>query len=353
MLSVTIGGRAYVSHTPETSPPPADDPTLTDAPASPLSAAYQWPATYFTAAFRGDAVVVEFNDTDNRFRLSFDGGPGQVISKPGRKAMRFDHLGPGRHVVRLERLSESARTSGRFDGFFIPLTETALKPPASARQIEIIGDSFAVGIGNTSPTSKCAGDQTWASTDSQQAWGPLTAQHYGADYQLNAISGRGVVRNYRGGRGDPIPAVYPFALFDKTVAYRDANWHPQIIIVALGRNDFLPGVHDGEKWKTDDELRTDVVASYLAFVRYLRARNPAASFIMLSYDPGIVSSTLQETVARLRSGGDTRIGFLEISDLERQSCGGHPTLNDDQKISSALTTYIDAHPGTWKDMKAP
>jgi hypothetical protein len=37
-----------------------------------------------------------------------------------------------------------------------------------------------------------------ATTDNSQAFGPKVAKHYAADYQVNAISGRGIVRNFNG-----------------------------------------------------------------------------------------------------------------------------------------------------------
>src|SRR5207237_1246644 len=64
------------------------------------------------------------------------------------------------------------------------------------RAIEFIGDSHTVGYGNTSPGRACTEDQVWATTDTSRGIAPLTAARYAADYQVNAISGRGVVRNY-------------------------------------------------------------------------------------------------------------------------------------------------------------
>src|SRR6185312_14756892 len=105
-------------------------------------------------------------------------------------------------------------------------------------QIEFIGDSHTVGYGNTSRTRECTQDDVWKTTDNSQSFGPLIAGHYAADYQINAISGRGIVRNYNGTPGDTLPVAYPYVLFDKKEEYSDPHWKPQIIVISLGTNDF-------------------------------------------------------------------------------------------------------------------
>jgi hypothetical protein len=348
VLPFATGGRIERRMALPEAPRDSVDSSMTGLPVAAFSAQYQWPAVYFLAAFKGDEIVLAFNDGAGKFRFSVDGQPGEMIVRPGHRTVRFDHLGSGYHTVRLETVSVPSKLPGAFDGFFIPTGETALEPPFGRRQMEFIGDSFAVGIGNHSSSRQCSADEVYDTTDTQDAWGPITARHFAADYQLNAISGRGVVRNYKGSVGDPIPVVYPFVLFDKKVIYHDDKWRPQIIVIALGRNDFLPGVHQGERWGTDDALRVEVMTAFVAFVKGLRARNPQAHLVLLSYDPGIVSDVDQEVVQRLVAEGETRIGFLEVSDIEKSGCGGHPTLNDERKISDALTAYIDVHLGIWK-----
>src|SRR5690606_16277784 len=103
--------------------------------------------------------------------------------------------------------------TGRFLGFYTPAKNHALAGPKRKRSIEFIGDSFTVGYGNTSPSQECSNEEVYATTNSQLAFGPLVAKHFNADYQINASSGFGIVRNYNGSSPDKnLIGLYPFTL---------------------------------------------------------------------------------------------------------------------------------------------
>jgi lysophospholipase L1-like esterase len=210
-------------------------------------------------------------------------------------------------------------------------------------KIEFIGDSHTVGYGNTSASRDCTGDEVWATTDNSRAFGARIAAHYDADYQINAISGRGIVRNYNGGGGDPLPVAYPFALFEHDQPYDGARWHPQIIVIALGTNDFSTPLKRGEKWATREELRADYEATYVKFVEDLRVRSPRA-FIIIWAVGKAEDEILQEAgkvVARLQAQGEERITFIPIEGLEMTGCHWHPSVADDAAIAERLIRVID------------
>ncbi|MDV6332713.1 SGNH/GDSL hydrolase family protein [Asticcacaulis sp. 201] len=305
---------------------------------------YQWPGTYIEAAFTGPDISINLNDSANILRVYVDGVLKTTLNRPGKTVEALTHLGKGPHTIRLERLTETQGTTGAFEGFFTPkATVTAVAP--RARQIEFIGDSYTVGYGNTSSKRQCTPDELWATTDTQQAFGPLTAKHYSADYQINAFSGRGIVRNYDGFIGDPLPALYPYALYDGKSQYTNPAWQPQIIVIALGGNDFSTPVHAGEKWKSQDELRADYIASYVAFVKTLRERNPTARFLLADYGEAEIIGDITEVIRRLATDGETRVSaFHAGSDFERTGCDWHLNTADSQRISQALIAYIDGHP---------
>lgn len=236
-----------------------------------------------------------------------------------------------------------------FGGFAIPKNEKPLAPPHRARQIEFIGDSHTVGYGDTSPTRKCSEAQVWATTDTSQAFGPLVAAHYSADDQVNAISGHGIVRNYNGSPGDPVPVAWPYILFDKKNLYNDPAWQPQIIVIALGTNDFSTPLNPGEKWKTRDELHANYEAAYLRFLETLRATNPHAYFILWATDmaDGEIESEVHNVFNRWKALGETRVAFLPINGLTFTACNDHPSLADHQTIAAGLEQAIDAVPGIW------
>jgi lysophospholipase L1-like esterase len=236
-----------------------------------------------------------------------------------------------------------------FGGFFAGADAVPARLSRRARAIEFIGDSHTVGYGNMSATRQCSEDEVWRLTDTSRGIAALLAARYGADYQVNAISGRGVVRNYDGFAGDTLPQAYPFKLFNKSQLARNPAWRPQVIAVALGTNDFSTPLKAGEKWKSREELRSDFVASYVKFLRQLRSRNPRAQIVVWATDlsDGEIRTHAAKAVERLRSTGVKRVGFVPVSGLAMSGCNFHPSLEDDRKITNALATYLDAQPGAW------
>jgi lysophospholipase L1-like esterase len=309
----------------------------------------QWPGTYFETGFTGAAVGFRVGPGEAMLNLFVDGRPTPPLVRPAPGLYRIEGLAAGRHLLRVEIATENQGWPTEFDGFYAPRGTRVAPPAPRTRQIEFVGDSHTVGYGNTSPKRECSREEVWATTDASRGIGPLTARRYGADYQVNAISGRGIVRNYGGGAGDTLPAAYPFTLFDHAAPYRDPAWRPQILVIALGTNDFSTPLHPGEKWDSRDALREDFEASYVRFVRGLRARNPQAFFILWATDlaDGEIASEVQKVAARLRASGETRIAFIPVAGLSLSACDYHPSLADNRRIAGAIGGFIDAHPAIW------
>jgi lysophospholipase L1-like esterase len=209
--------------------------------------------------------------------------------------------------------------------------------------MEFIGDSHTVGYGNTSHSRDCTEDEVWATTDTSQAFGPKIAKHYAADYQINAISGRGIVRNYDGSDGDPLPVAYPLTLPDQTERYHDSHWQPRIIVIALGTNDFSTPLNPREKWKSRDDLHADYEATYIRFIERLRAHNPGAFIILWATDLAEreIQVEANKVVEQMQAKGDARIAFVPVDALALEGCHWHPSVADHDAIAEKLIRFID------------
>ncbi|EGF90812.1 lipolytic enzyme, G-D-S-L [Asticcacaulis biprosthecium C19] len=310
---------------------------------------HQWPGAYFEARFKGKAVTVNFNDSENISAVYVDGVRVATETRPALGYVTYDLAFDAEHTIRVETLTESQKNAGAFVGFSVADTTSVLKAPKPrARQIEFIGDSWTVGYGNISPKQECTEDEVWATTDTSQAFGPLTAKRFDADYQINAFSGRGVVRNYDGiAPGEPLPALYPYVLFDKETLYEDESWKPHLIVVGLGGNDFSTPVKTGEKWPSEDALAADFEASYVVFLKDLRQRHPNAFLLVTNYDGPKVAPHVDAVVAAMKAGGETRVDSVTLGEFALTGCHWHLDLNDHRKISAQLTQWIDTHPDLW------
>ncbi|KTW14859.1 SGNH/GDSL hydrolase family protein [Sphingomonas sanguinis] len=319
------------------------------APAGTGALARQWPGSYFETAFDGRSALFHIGPGDVALHVLVDGTQVDTLVKPKPGLYRVAGLTPGRHALRLEVASESEAEPTTFGGFFADAGTRAASVAPLTRAIEFIGDSHTVGYGNTATKTDCTQDEVWTTTDTSRAFGPTLAHHYGADYQVNAISGRGVVRNYNGFAADTLPQAYPFTLFDKRMRADEPGWRPQVIVIALGTNDFTTPLHSGETWATRDALHADFETTYVHFVQGLRARNPHALIVLWATDmaKGEIEAEAAKVAATLHASGDKRVGYVPVNGLSFTGCHAHPSTADDAVIADRIATAIDAHQDVW------
>jgi len=310
----------------------------------------QWPGTYFETGFNGDEVYFRVGPGDVSLRLSVDGEAPIPLVKPAPGLYRVSHFRrSGTHRLRVSVASESQSGPTAFGGFFAAAGTEPVALPGRSRQMEFIGDSHTVGYGNTSPVRQCTPAEVWATTDTSQGVGALVAAHYDADYQVNAISGRGVVRNYDGFAADTLPQAYPFSLFDKSQPADPPGWGPQVIAVSLGTNDFSTPLHVGEPWATREQLREAYEAAFVRFVEQLHRRHPGAYIVLwiAAPDGSEVQTEVARVVEQVRRAGIARIGFVPGTGLSMAGCDWHPSVADDRRIADALARHLDGQQDIW------
>ncbi len=301
---------------------------------------YSWPAVYFETAFKGDSLTLKFNDDQNIFQLIVDDGTPVVINKPGAQDYVVPGLTAGTHRARLEKITETQSSTGRFLGFFSEDKPAAL--PNRKRQIEFIGDSFTVGYGNTSPSRECNNEELFKTTNSQLSFGPIAAKHFNADYQINASSGFGIVRNYNGSSPDKsLIGLYPFTLYNNNYIYT-SSWQPHVIVIGLGTNDFSTPLNNGERWKTREELQQDYINKYVEFINALQRKNPKAQFVLMASDraEGEIANQVGKVLAQVKAAGIKNIDSIIFTGLDYQGCHYHPSAKDDKLVADLLIAHL-------------
>lgn len=313
---------------------------------------YQWPGIYFEARFSGPEVIVRFDDEANTFNVVIDGRNRMIVDKPGHTDVIIGNLEFASHTIRVEKRSESQHSTGRFIGFAVPnAADVRPAPAARARQIEFIGDSLTAGYGNTSAFGDCKGDDVFETTDTQEAYGPLLAKHYDADYRIEAYSGAGLVRN-SGGR---TPDFHITDLIGRPILDAPGEdtspWSPQIVVVNLGGNDFNAPLKAGEAWSDQPALVKAYRAKYVAFVKTLRARYPKAEILLSTTTDKIafLPATVDDVFADLKADGVTGIDRINWPAMARTGCDKHPNTRDDATVAQLYVDYIDHHPALWQD----
>ncbi|MDR7327118.1 MULTISPECIES: SGNH/GDSL hydrolase family protein [Catenuloplanes] len=311
---------------------------------------YSWPGVYLEGRFRGTGVGIVLDDADNDYDVAVDGVTVATLVKPGAITHRVTGLTPGTHTVRVVKRTESPWTSGAFGGFVPVAGGTLLSAPRPRpRQIEFIGDSYTAGYGNESATRDCAGDEVHRTTNADRSFGALAARELGADYQLNAFSGRGMVRNYNGGEpGTSYRTYYERALLavDGDVWQRPRTWRPQLVVVGLGINDFSTAINPGEPWTPESRAEAYRVA-YHGFLDTLRARYGERTIIVVSSTDG--APGFPEAAARVVAERTDRVRLWHYpgTGLDYGGCHWHPSLADHALIATRLESFVDTLPLRW------
>ncbi|WP_157548336.1 cellulose binding domain-containing protein, partial [Micromonospora sp. ATCC 39149] len=305
---------------------------------------YSWPGIYFEGRFRGAGVGLVLDDAVNDYDVAVDGVVVDTLVKPGTTTHWVDGLAAGEHTVRLVKRTESPWSASAFGGLVAAPGGAILdRPAARSRQVEFIGDSLTVGYGNTSTTRDCTGDEVTRTTNTDVSFGALTARELDADYQVNAYSGIGMVRNYNGGSpGVNYGTYYDRALLhvDGDVWDRPATWRPQLVVVHLGTNDFSTPINSGEAW-TEQTLAAAYRSTYVAFLAKLRARYGAGTTIVV-VGTSLFGTLAQQVVQDREAAGDdgVRYWYLDDAGLDLLGCHWHYSAADDRLIADRLGDFV-------------
>jgi lysophospholipase L1-like esterase len=304
---------------------------------------YSWPGVYFEGRIRGTGVGIVLNDSAADYGVQIDGATVATLVTPGQTTRWVNGLSDAEHTVRLVKRNESPWSSSEFGGFVAaPGGAILTRPTARSRQIEFIGDSLTVGYGDTSTGRDCPGDQVNRTTNSDVSYGALTARRLSADFQINAISGKGMVRNYNGGDpGTDYRTYYDRALLNVAGdVWNPGTWRPQLVVVYLGTNDFSTALNPGEPW-TADSLVAAYRTAYSAFVQKLRARYGADTTIV-AVGASPFANYVQQVVQERVNAGDSRVRywFLDGAGLDFLGCDWHYSSRDHQLVADRLSTFI-------------
>jgi lysophospholipase L1-like esterase len=305
---------------------------------------YSWPGIYFEGRIRGTGVGIVLNDSAADYEVQVDGATVATLVTPGQTTRWVNGLTDAEHTVRLVKRNESQWISSEFGGFVAaPGGAILTKPTARSRQIEFIGDSLTVGYGNTSTTRDCTNDQVSRTTNTDVSYGALTARRLSADYQINAFSGKGMVRNYNGSDpGNHYRTFYDRALLNVAGdVWNPGTWRPQLVVVYLGTNDFSTALNPGEQWATTDSLVAAYRTAYIDFLQKLRTRYGAGT-TLVAVGAGSFADYVQQVVQERVNAGDGRVHYWSIdgSGLDFLGCHWHYSTRDHQIVADRLNTFV-------------
>jgi len=301
------------------------------------AAEFGWPGVYFEGRFTGPSVEVAVDPQAEHLAISIDGKLRAELTTPGLRRLAFKDLGPGEHVVRVDKLTESQTGSARFLGFTVSKGGQALPPVGRPHRIEFIGDSHTVGYGVRSTKHECTEAEIHDLTDTSLTFGPILSRRLDADYRIVAFSGRGVVRNYGGSSpGLPLPVLYPRLIPGEAAPVVDPAepWRPDLIVIGLGTNDFSTPVAAGEAWANADALHADYRQAYARFIRDLARRQPQARFLLIAGDS--FAADVEHVVQTVDAETPGLAAPVRITGMALGACNWHPSAADQRMMADRL-----------------
>ncbi len=318
---------------------------------------FGYPGVTLRLAFEGPSLGLRVSAATPNGHLAVfvDGGPARVVRLPRGESdvVLAEGLGPGAHQVDVVHRTETWMSVLDVRGFVLGPGGRLLDPePWPARRLLFVGDSVTCGEridrqpGETEP---------FASSNGELSYGLRLARALDAQAHLVCYGGRGLVRDWRG-RTDVLtgPQLFEVAVADEpgAPAWDHAAYTPDAVLVSLGTNDFnlaLGPLPEREPW----------VAAYVAFVRTIRSRHPAAHVFLTEgamvndeTDPKrpqktVLRDYLAETARRL---ADPRVHVLPSRHYPGDAANAHPTGEQHAAMARDLEPMIRSAMG-WGSSK--
>jgi lysophospholipase L1-like esterase len=291
-----------------------------------------WPGSAVHTRFTGTDLMVELADTGtNWFEVTVDGvALAPLVTHAGDRAYPIaTGLAAGDHDLVLAKRTESFQGTVTFAGF---PGATLVPTPRPAHLVEFIGDSITCGYGDLGVGPSC---EFSPDTESEPAaWGALAEQALGVPHVSIAYSGIGMVRDVAGTTMNVMPVKYLRTFADDASSTWDFSYTPDVIVIALGTNDFAGG-DPGEAF----------VSAYVGFVTMLEARFPAVKILVatspMNGDPKLVGY-LQEVAAQT----DVTVVELAVQQAaDGYGCDYHPSAVTHTRMAATIVPAIRAVTG--------
>jgi lysophospholipase L1-like esterase len=307
-------------------------------------------AVHFGFRFTGGACSIHAYITDesahNYLQYTLDGVYQKRIKIAGNdlRPLVISGLGKGKHTLWIYKATEAA-TGPVFIQKIVAHDISPLRVP-DLPLIEFIGNSITCGAAADPSEIPCGQGEYHDQHNAYYAYGPRVARALNVNFILSSVSGIGIYRNWNS-LSPIMPQVYEKTDFqDNSTRYWDfKTYHPRIISIALGTNDFSDG--DGKTPRLPFDS-AQFVRNYIGFVQLVKSKYPNARIALLSSPMlnGNKREILQHCleVVKLQTDRDYKkskpVALFFFKPMQARGCGGHPSVEDHQILAQELTPFF-------------
>ncbi len=308
---------------------------------------FDWPGITIQTVFAGTSCSVVFEGTDC-FDAFVDGILTATFRTRPQKATFAvaQGLSDRNHRLLIVKRSESVLVPASFFGIILDKGRTLTSPPGPPeRKMEFIGDSYTAGFANEYMSRECPAGKDdsiiLAATNTNKAFGPLVARAFGAQYQILAIAGKGLIRNYNGiDRGKELPVYYDRTLLTSLQSAEPpsqwdfASWKADVAVIAIGINDFQADPPYADPARFD--------AAYTALIDRLRKQYPGVKIVCCAtkvWPTDALIPHVKAIVDRQKQAGRADVRYFEYA-TENGALYGHPHIYDHEIIANGLIPVV-------------
>ena len=296
------------------------------------------PGVYLTVRFKGRFCEVHLTDevrygkNHNYLDIILDGKRSRrQLTGTTNALIVAENLPDTAHLLTICKDTEAGIGYLEFTG--LRCAQLLPPPPRPPRRIEFVGNSITCGTGADQSAVACGQGQWHDQHNAYLAYGPRTARALGAQWQLTAVSGIGLLHSCC-----DLPITMP-EVFDKldqrenTGHWDFARYQPDVVTISLGQND---GVQDSVRF----------CGTYVAFLRTVRAAYPRARLVCLTSPmadarlTAVLRRYLTGVVAAARADGEPNVEAFFFSRSYNSGCDAHPNLAEHALIAAELTAFL-------------
>ncbi len=281
-----------------------------------------WSAPYVRVGFTGTSVKIKLAG-GTTLNVSIDGAPPQsVYAGAGETALNPAPLAPGRHTLLVGGAGQNEEVL--FEGLTLDPGAATFAVPARPL-VEFIGDSITA-VGGPGNYAWLSGEALGCDHTQIAFSGVALTSGFGCSSKIGQDTQYFKLKNYNHmDDNPPVPWTFSYA--------------PQIIVINLGQND-----------QCGAEPAATMTASYVSFLRHIRAKLPKTQIVALRTFGGPYADSIKSAAETVRAGGDARVhyvdttGWLEPSDF---GDGIHPNAFGNVKVARRLAPLLQPLlPGT-------
>jgi len=303
------------------------------------SLSFGFPGVSFKTDVIGTNLSANLQSTTGKSWIDVivDGGPAKTIkiTQDLTPIELFDFPISGKHSVELIHRSENWHGQVSLHSFSLKGEKFLPAPILPTHKILILGDSVTCGEAIDRVTSEEKNPRWW---NARESYGMLTAKALNAQVNLVCWGGRGLVRSWNGKTDEAkLPDFYEFAVGDNDPAMKwdHTQYQPDLIVSAIGTNDFSPGIPEREAY----------VTAYVKLINKLLNNHPQAQIaltegvILKGNEKRALIDYIREAISRVN---DSRVHQITSAHYPGDSSDAHPTKAQHAAMAKDMAPQLKA-----------